>query len=479
MDRNFISRFFKGVLSTGISTIATVTFHFLSISIMARYISKEELGIYFLILAIVHFANILSGLGFNLTIVKLISGESGDEGISAVPGVLLMRLTSLAVFCAISWAWGHLIFHYFDQRINDFTLFIPILFFFTSFRDLFYNIMQGLQLFKKYATIQVLSALIKFSLILIIVVVSSLNLKMLIYIEIATVLLGLLIQSLVIPFYRLISSGVSPGAYKKVLHFSIPLYFNNILAVIHSQTNTFIIGVMLTPVSVALYSIAHKIPEGFMRMFTSFIIVYFPSISELFTEDKKADAENLLNKSLIFLSIGIVFCVLVSFLFGNQIIRLVFSEKYSEISFFFSLLMLNFYFRAVSNIMGYSLVSAGYSTIPPKVSLISGILNIVSSLIMIPIFGIAGAVYSLLTMNIVSVIIYYLYLVGKKFQIVIFEFLKPLLLCLSLVFVFKLLNINSIILKSVVLFIYLIFCLMIVGKYRDLFFTTLKKIIYQ
>ncbi len=166
----------------------------------------------------------------------------------------------------------------------------------------------------------------------------------------------------------------------------------------------------LHPASVAAFEVALKIPDGFMRLFSSLIVVYFPSLSSLFAKGNRDDAHRMMNSFLVLLSTGIVFLVLVAFLFANEIVLASFSREYLEVSLAFAFLMLNFYLRAISNILGYSLVAAGNSSAPVKANIAASTVNIVGSLIMIRMFGYIGAVYSLLLMNITSQIIYKLLL---------------------------------------------------------------------
>ena len=171
--------------------------------------------------------------------------------------------------------------------------------------------------------------------------------------------------------------------FKRIFSFCYPIYLNDILTVLHGKISVFIIGVYLSPISVAYYEIADKIPQAFLRVFSSFVVVYFPSLSELLSNKKLDDAEDLINKSLIIFSSGIIFFVLLAYLFNEEIIATIFSEKFINSSLVFSLLMFSFYLKGISNLMGYSLLSAGFSKVSFKVNSISCAANIFLSLILI------------------------------------------------------------------------------------------------
>jgi O-antigen/teichoic acid export membrane protein len=179
----------------------------------------------------------------------------------------------------------------------------------------------------------------------------------------------------------------------------------------------------------------------------------------LFAKGDRDDAQRMMNGSLVTLSTGIIFAVLVSFLFGREIVLVLFTDEYLEVSLAFALLMLNFYLRAISNILGYSLVAAGYSSGPVKANLVASIVNIVGSLIMIKMFGYIGAVYSLLLMNITSQIIYEILLGRANLAPHLLAYLKPIFMLAAAIGIDWLFGGNSILLKM------LLVCLYIAGSW--------------
>ena len=77
MDRSFKRDFIKGSAATSIGTIVAMAFQFLSIVIITRYVTKEEFGIYVLIIVISTFLDAVSGLALEQSLVKFIS--SADD----------------------------------------------------------------------------------------------------------------------------------------------------------------------------------------------------------------------------------------------------------------------------------------------------------------------------------------------------------------------------------------------------------------
>lgn len=475
MSRDFIVKLIKGSASTSIGTFASVLFHFFSIMVMTRYAEKEVFGIYVLILVIVHCLKIIGSLGLDLTMVKLISEDAGNQQAKKpLFEILASRVILLAGLSLIVYATGHLVLPFFDGRIADYLLYIPIMFCLASLRELFFFLLQGLQYFRKYAVVQTASAVFKFILVLLFANFSELNLANLIYIELMMLLGSFLHQLLVIPLRAHIDFRFDRSAFNNIIRFSLPLYANNILTFVYGRINIFLIGIFLNPVSIALYDIAAKIPEGVDRMFKSFIVVYFPNFSKLLAEGNQREAQRMMNQSLILFSVIIVFGVLASFLFREEIFRLIFSDQYLDASFAFSLMMLNFYIQAIYNIMGYSLVSAGHPAVPAKINLVSSTVNITGALLMIPAFGFLGAVYAHLAMDIVSQILHFQYLKKAGIQADYRRYLQPVMILAVLVALYMLIGIETYFMRSIFLAGYVALSWLLMKEFRNLIHFSIK-----
>ncbi len=467
MDKRFTSNLLKGLASTSFGSIATIGFHFLSILLMTRYVLKDVLGMFFLALAVVQVLKIVGGLGLDLTLAKSVSGVDRHLQRNTVAPIIAIRFISVTALGLIFYAAGQFILPVFDARLSDCIVIMILLFALTSYRDLFLGLMQGVQQFKEYAVVEVLSAVTR--VILLIVFYDRLSLQGLLYIEILSQVIEILLQlfamrTLLIGLSR---KNINRESLKSVSRFSTPLYINNVLALIHDRGNVFLIGAFLNPVSVAAFEVARKVPDGFQRLFDSFIVVYFPSLASLFAKGKRDDAKRVMNSSLVLLSAGIIFLVLVAFLFANEIVLILFSREYLEVSLAFALLMLNFCLRAISNILGYSLVSAGYSSAPVKANIVAVTVNMVSSVILIQMFGYIGAVYSLLLMNITTQIIYELFLRQARLAPHLFEYLKPIFLFAVMIGIYRLFGTDNNLLKLLLVGLYTGACWIFIKEIRE------------
>lgn len=469
MDKQFKRNFLKGSAAASIGTVSTMAFHFISTIMLTRYVAKDDFGIYIIMLAVINLFELFGGLGLELTIVKFIAGAKGEERKQYLIPVLIIRVALLLVVGVIFYLAGSLIVKYFDPKIINYILPITFLFILASFRDLFYNLLQGLNYFKKFAYVRVTSAVFRVCLIYLYYRLNKLSLSSLVTIEIFATAMPILLQSFAIPFRSLIKWHSEKEIYKKIIKFSFPLYLNDILNFLLGRANIFVIGLYLNPASVANYDVATKVPVALKGVFQSFIIVYFPNLAKLFSQENKSSAMRLINRSLVITSAAVTFMVLIAFLFSNEIVTLLFSQKYLAIALAFALLMLNFLLRIISDLMGYTIVSYGKSVVPAKVNTLSSILSIGGAFLLIPMYGFMGAVYSVIFMNFISLILFYRALVNEKIGPDFFQVVKPILIMGVIIGIYFLIGNEWLVVKILFVIINLIVSWYLVDVYKGIF----------
>lgn len=469
MDKSFKRDFIKGSAAASMGAIVAMVFQFLSIVIITRHITKEEFGIYVLIIVISTFLDAVSGLALEQSLVKFISSADDLERSSTFIPILIIRFILIVTAVILVVLFGNSLMPLFNFTATEFLYVIIILFILSSFRGLFYNLLQGMNLFKKYASVQTITSLVRVALLLIIVYFHDLTLKNVLLVEIVAVTFTVLLQMALIPYKEIFHWNVNFINIKKILNFSIPLYFSGISYFIQTQVNVFIISAYLNPVSIANYDVAGKIPQASAKGFQSFIIVFFPNLSRLLSLGERDSALILINKSLLTFSIVINLLLLVSFLFNKEIILLLFSDKYLDSSLAFSFMMVAFYLTAMSNIMGYSLVSAGLPSITLKVNIAAGAINLIGAFLMVPLWGFMGAVYSVLLTGLSSLLFHYLYLTKYDMQIELISFIKPTLITITTLLLYYLFIPDSLIFKMILLIVYFIAIYFLLPEAKEIF----------
>ena len=105
-------------------------------------------------------------------------------------------------------------------------------------------------------------------------------------------------------------------------------------------------------------------------------------------------ASELLNHSLRLITFSGVLGILIAFLFGNEIIKMLFSGKYQDSSLLFGFLMIVLTLNMIDYTLGYSLVAVGESNKPPLINTIHTCVNFLGYFLLIPVTGIFGVVYA-------------------------------------------------------------------------------------
>ncbi len=435
--------FLKGVFSTSSGTIVAILFNFVTITAIVKALPEAEFGVYVLTLAAVNALRIIAGLGLDLTLVKFISGDENRRKGEALASILTVRIAALLTVAAVLGAGGSLLAELFDARIAEFLPQALMIFGLMSLTELFYHLLQGMKAFSKFALLQVVSALVKFSVILAFVQQDSLTLSRALLMEIAA-LATLLVAQIILLRGEFAGMKFSKGVTRDAFKFGVPLYLNNMLTFVYQRASVFIMAFLLSPVSIAYYEVASKIPEGFQRLFRSFINVYFPMLSGLFSEGKKEQAARFMNNALFYLAIIGLSLAFWSIVFRGEIVTLIFSENYRASTLAFALLTVDFFLMILGYTMGYSLVSAGDSAAPVKINTITSTVSLIANFVFIPMYGFIGAVYAILIMHGLGVILNYRYLLRLEITANLGALLKPCLHFLAFCLVAVFLNDASI-----------------------------------
>ena len=201
------------------------------------------------------------------------------------------------------------------------------------------------------------------------------------------------------------------------------------------------------------------------RFLSQYLLSFFPS-------SDKDNAEKLINHSMHFISLNLAFVTLILFLWRDLIVEILFSSKYIDSALPLALLMISLILRSLANILGYSIVSAGYSRIPMRINLISMLVGISANLLLVWEFGYLGAVFSAIILNLVSLLQYNYYI--KKLELVHIQnfYLRPVitLFIISTLIYFLKLNYTIINIFGVVIFLTIHFKTII--NYKALFLSS-------
>jgi O-antigen/teichoic acid export membrane protein len=240
--------------------------------------------------------------------------------------------------------------------------------------------------------------------------------------------------------------------------FGFPLGLNSGMTFILTRVDRLILGALAGTVGVASYDVASRIPENARNFYQSFESVYFPNMAELFGQKNFVEFEKVLNNSLRFIGFVTSFASLILVLFQKEIVVILFSERYLSSAPALSLLMVAMGIALAGNLVGTSLVALGQSDKPVKINLVGTVTTIVGNFVMIPLFGFMGAVYTVLFSRCATLPLNFFFMRKSDIGIKVSEYLKPFGTFVLCAMVFVLLNSDAIILRSFLIFMFLMIC---------------------
>ncbi|SNB46134.1 flippase [Geobacter sp. DSM 9736] len=456
MEEGYLSRFIKGILTTGFGTLVTLILGFMNIGIAARYIPKEQFGVFLLMQTIVYSLIMVGDLGLNLSATKFLAVSREGERQTVINTIMVMRTAiAIAAVALILLCRNQITFLFKSEILEEFYVYIPLLFLLESYNLLFSSMLQGFHHYRKMAYAQMLASVTNVILIIVLIVFLGNGILGLVCARAVALVFSIVYQ------IRGIGMGLSFRGDRKLLKglfgFGLPLGLNNVLSFIFMRFDTLIIGALLAPVSVALYGTAMKLPDAFRQMFESFRSVFFPNMAELFDQKRMSEAESVLNNSLRLISFATLFVTLGATVFQKEIVTLLFSAKYIECAPVLSVLMLAMSIGLIGYVLGTSLVSAGYSKLPVIINIVDTAVTLTANLIMIPRFGIIGAAYASVLARTVSNPVNLWFLKRAGIDVKAMEYIKPIAaygICCALLSVLG----NSLLPGLAALSLYLVLC---------------------
>lgn len=382
-------RFIHGVTYVFLAHLASVVLLFAGLAIAVRFVSKAEFGNFILLSIAALFLTIVADFGMPSAMIRSLSAEKNKREEIASTSLGFSLLVSLAIFVMVYFLGGA-VFSAFDLvALRDLTPFISLLFFFQYHHTRLNAILQGLHLYKRFASVGVAGAVTRSLLILLLVVFFRLQLAGLIIAAVGSVMLSCLLAYLFIPWY--VIPKLNFVVLKKLLSFGFPLHINSVLAFVFERTDTIMLGAMLGPVSVGIYEVGYKLPNQIRAFFAAFRSVFFPHLSEYYGNDDQHSAESLLRNALRLVSFVMAGATLLAVLYGREIITILFSSKYAVSAPVFTVLMIGVSAGLCNFLMGTALISSGRPKVILLTSIPEALLNIGGNLLLIPQWGILGA----------------------------------------------------------------------------------------
>jgi O-antigen/teichoic acid export membrane protein len=467
MNSSFGQRFINGILHSSIGFTVQIILGLFGFVIAVRYISVNDIGIIVLIQLIAYLFGIVSTLLLDDIAVTRSISSSNEKSKVANVSITYKFIILLAISLCSIIIKPFLYYVFDDIKLFDYYNYVPLLIVIGGLEPLLYRIFQGYHKYLLMSVSQIISGVTRILFIILLVVYFQLGADGFLIAFILSYLASIFFQLAYLPMKYYIRFDIQLA--KKLTQFGFPLGINNLLDFVFTKIDRFMIGSMISPIGVAAYEIAAKFPEMLRRIFESFRAVFFPNMSELFSQKKVVESQLVLNNSIRIVTFISILLTLFVTLFQTELVRLIFSEKYVASAQALSILTLSVSIGLIGNLLGTTLVAFGQSDKPAKINIVDALVNIIGNLILIPKYGIMGAVYATLISRCVTNPVNIYYLSKTKIVVSKINFIVPIMLYVNLIFLVRYFDIKSYTMYFFTIFVYILMSFIFsIIKYSDL-----------
>lgn len=424
---SLLVRFLSGTISTGIGRVSRMVFGLASIMIITRHLPAEEFGVLIVIEVTAAFLDQISSLGLNFSLPRFLTHSKDTQRSALVNTSLYFRILTILLISLLALPFRTQLGALFDSALLP-TLFIyvPLIYFLMSINRLLQAALQGFFRFRAIGISDVLSSVGNLVGVVVFVLWLQYGAIGLIYARAISLFISLTFIYVNLPISKRIE--FQRDTLREMLVFGFPLQINDILTFVFKRIDTILVGVLLGPAGVGLYEVARKIPDSLTQAYEAFRNVFYPIVSDLYTNDQHGKAAEVTNNSTRLISFVTIAGSLIALFFGEEIITVLFSARYGASAPAFVLLMLALNLHLINYTLGLSVVAVGDTDKPAIINVAHSVVNLVGNIVFIPMMGIAGAAFSSLLGNAVTNPLYSFFLGVRSVDVRLWDYLKPIVL---------------------------------------------------
>jgi O-antigen/teichoic acid export membrane protein len=400
MSNKTLQEIAKGAGLVFVGTFTIYLLKFIYRLIVSRYLGPSDYGLLSLGDGILNIAFLFSIIGLSSGLLKYVPHYIGKDNLEKVKGMII---TTFKIVIPLSFiiTIGIIVFSDYiaigifnNARLGLILIILALAvpFYATS------NLLTGIFMaFKKVQYRNYLNAFMRpFSALIIVMII--IFLKGNIYHIAGALLLSHILTSL-LGFYLLefktfpiIKSKIRAiYNYKKILAFSLPLFFSDIFMSFMGWIDTFFLGVFKTTTDVGIYNVVLPLVSTLTIFLSAFGNIFLPISSELYAKnDHKEIARTYSSVSrwMFILSLPVLFTVL---FFSEEILKILFGEAYISGAFALQILILAYFARVVAGPAPQALMTFNKTKLLFYINSIAAIINFVLNYILIPKYGLIGA----------------------------------------------------------------------------------------
>jgi len=385
----------KGTALVFVGTIISIGVWFVTKILIVRHVTKEELGMYSLAVAIVSIIALIAGAGLQDGTTRYISmflAEGRKKQALGIARSAILIGISTGVFSSLG------VYFFAGFAANDLFYmpeFAPVLkaaaafCFFFVYTNVLVGIIRGYGDIRPRVYFLNIGQPVFFLIFLGLSFLAGLPFIGIIY----SYVLAIAFSWACVAFYGLLKQEASPfpasGAThgKELLRFSIPLLATAVMGMVFNWTDTLMLGRYTNAEDVGIYNISVSLVRLLTFAPGAAGFVFMPIAGDLYAKGKSAELKRIfqvLTKWVFIITLPVFFVLL---FFPEMTITFLFGERFLDATFPLQILLIGFIINVFVGVNTMMLVVLGRSKALMNVSLIGTFLNIILNYILIKRFG--------------------------------------------------------------------------------------------
>lgn len=378
---------------------------FFYVVLIARAVSQDDIGTFFLALSVVSAGAILDNLGLSSAISRYIpyfegKGEQGKIRSLLKVSYGIVTILSLLLF-AVLWLLSDMIGAiYQNMALAEAIRMLSAFLLFSNILNMNVAYLRGRADIKRMQLSANSQNFLKLALTAIFFIAFGPTIWAMIGAFILSFVLSVFVSSFfVVGDMRGIQVGGADlpamEVMMEILPFGIMVGLVQSLGAIFISANRLILGYLVDPAQsaqvIAIYTFAATLAAVIMAFPTSIGHIFMPMMARLYGEGKldrmRAVTETAQRWSLfIMIPVGLVMVA-----FSGDILAVVYGESYRSGGLVMSILTIGFLLSGISFMLSLTLIAMRLVTVQLKIVLASGLLNVLGTILLIPVLGMEGS----------------------------------------------------------------------------------------
>ena len=368
----------------GSGNVASRALGFIFFIIVARMLVPAEYGFIRYILALASLVGVISTTGYQLALTRYLGANKDnahDKDVYFSNSIVAIALLLLFTFIAVLLV---------SEIANKLSYWVLVILVGTVIFYTYSAVLRGLLNYKKYTYFNISNSLVKVALVCILFYLLKFYSSHAVLVIFAySCIIPLVILELFRPSHiSFRKSLISKNTLKELTMFAIPVFIASGAATIVTSVDVIFIESFIGMEAVGFYGVARTLTQIFQFIPMAISTVLVPEVAGFKSQDT---TKKYLKFSLVLTVIGSLCLFIGIYIFGEMLIRILFTERYIEALKALYVLSAGMVFYSAFSVICSFWDGIGKPTIPMIfLSIIAGI-NIISNIYLIPRLEIFGA----------------------------------------------------------------------------------------